>query len=78
VLAGDLNRAFGAVAPQAELLGLVAPPHDPTYPADGPRQSIDHLLHSPDLRTVRTEVRSTAMSDHAALLVDLERVPTEG
>jgi endonuclease/exonuclease/phosphatase family metal-dependent hydrolase len=53
---------------------MVAPEHGPTFPAIAPRQRIDHVLHSPDLRTVRTEVRSTSMSDHAALVVDLERV----
>jgi endonuclease/exonuclease/phosphatase family metal-dependent hydrolase len=73
VLAGDFNRPFEAVAPQAEQLGLSAPAHGPTFPAGRPRRSIDHVLHSPDLRVVHVEVRSTPMSDHAALLVDLER-----
>lgn len=75
VLVGDLNRTYGAVAPHGERAGLVAPEHGPTFPASAPRHRIDHVLHSPDLRAVRTEVRSTAMSDHAALLVDLERAP---
>jgi endonuclease/exonuclease/phosphatase family metal-dependent hydrolase len=73
VVAGDFNRPFDAVAPQAEQVGLVAPAHGPTFPARVPKRSIDHLLHSTDLRAVHTEVRSTPMSDHAALLVDLER-----
>lgn len=77
VLVGDLNRTHGAVAPTAERAGLVAPEHGPTFPASAPRRRIDHVLHSPDLRVVRTEVRSTEMSDHAALLVDLERAPAE-
>lgn len=76
VLVGDLNRGHGAVAPHAERAGLLAPEHGPTFPASAPRHRIDHVLHSPDLRMVRTEVRSTAMSDHAALLVDLERSST--
>ena len=76
IVTGDLNRPFDAVAPHAEEAGLHAVVHGPTYPASGPRTTIDHLLHTPDLRVVAAEVRPTTMSDHAALVVDLARTPT--
>ncbi len=70
---GDLNRTLGSVRPLAEAAGLVATDHPPTFPATGPERTIDHVLLSPDLVAGRVEVRPTTMSDHAALLVDVER-----
>ncbi|MCU1498836.1 MAG: endonuclease [Acidimicrobiales bacterium] len=71
VVLGDLNRYRPTVAPAAEAAGLVYVAHGPTNPVPGPHRTIDHVLISPDLEAVRTEVRVTQMSDHAALLVDL-------
>lgn len=71
VLVGDLNRPPGAVRPQAEDAGLRFVEHGPTYPASGPNRTIDHALVSPDIEVLAAEVRSTPMSDHAALVVDL-------
>ena len=50
--------------------GHLEPPKTGTF--DGRRIVIDHVLVSPDVRVLAAEVRSTEMSDHAALLVDLE------
>jgi endonuclease/exonuclease/phosphatase family metal-dependent hydrolase len=70
---GDLNRRRPAVEGLAEDHGLTTVGHGPTYPAWEPRTDIDHVLLSADLRSVGVEVRPTPMSDHAALLVDVER-----
>jgi endonuclease/exonuclease/phosphatase family metal-dependent hydrolase len=70
---GDLNRSLGSVGPMAEAAGLAVVPHGPTFPAGAPRRIIDHALLSDELVVTGVEVRSTAMSDHAALLVDVER-----
>ena len=44
--------------------------HGPTFPARKPRQTIDHVLHAPEVVVVSTSVERTPMSDHAALIVD--------
>ncbi len=72
VLLGDLNRGADAVAPAARAGGLVLVGHGPTFPAGVPKSSIDHVLVSPDLVVGATEVRSTEMSDHAALIVEVD------
>ena len=71
VLVGDLNRPKELVHPEAEQGGLRAAVHGPTFPATKPKRTIDHVLHSPELTVVATEVRVASMSDHAALVVDL-------
>lgn len=71
VVVGDLNRPASLVAADAEQGGLRAAEHGPTFPASKPRRTIDHVLVSPELEVVATEVRATSMSDHAALIVDL-------
>lgn len=72
VVLGDLNRFPSTVAPAARRAGLVWVDHGPTSPVEPRRRLvIDHVLVSPDLEVTGVEVRSTAMSDHAALLVDL-------
>jgi len=75
VLLGDLNREPHEVAPMAEALGFAAAAHDPTHPVKAPKLTIDHVLVSPGLAITGVEVRRTPMSDHRALLVDVERVP---
>lgn len=74
VVLGDLNRRLAPVREEATAAGLVAAAHGPTFPAHAPNQAIDHVLTSSELQAVGAEVRSTTMSDHAALLVDLEWV----
>ncbi|MEZ5137656.1 MAG: endonuclease/exonuclease/phosphatase family protein [Acidimicrobiales bacterium] len=71
VVAGDFNRLGGAVLPQAAQVGLAAADHGPTFPAHPPRSDIDHVLVSEHFGVQRSEVVPTAMSDHAALVVDL-------
>jgi len=72
VVVGDLNRAPQDVAPLAGWAGLSVVDHDKTHPVAAPRLRIDHVLHSPELSVAGVEVRATPMSDHRALLVDLE------
>lgn len=81
VLAGDLNEtaegeAFGLVGAAGML--AVAGPAGPTYPAHAPRQRLDVLFASPELRVrspgevaVPDGVWARA-SDHRAAWVDLE------
>lgn len=71
VLLGDLNMAAEAVAPHAREHGLSLVDHRATFPARSPRLSIDHCLVSQGITATNIEVRSTAMSDHAALIVDV-------
>ena len=71
VVLGDLNRFAPTVRPAAEAAGLSYVRHGPTSPATAPRLVIDHVLVSAHFRVTDVEVRSTEMSDHAALLVDL-------
>lgn len=75
VVLGDLNRNVALVEPQTVAAGLRFVHHDPTFPAHRPRSVIDHVLVSPGVTVVATEVRSTPISDHAALLVDLDLGP---
>lgn len=72
VAMGDLNRRTPAVAPLVAAAGLHLVPHGPTYPAAEPRTDIDHVITSSDVQVQTIEVRATSMSDHAALIVDLE------
>jgi len=71
VVLGDLNRPRELVEPEAAAVGFRASAHGPTFPVAKPRRTIDHVLVSPGLEVVRTEVRRTSMSDHAALVVDV-------
>lgn len=68
LLAGDLNmgpdRAFAAT-------GLTGIADHLTFPWDRPRVQLDHLLADPPLRA-RTWVRRLPVSDHLALVADLE------
>ena len=61
--------------PAAGAAGLTYVAHGPTCPVPGRRLVIDHVLVSPDVVVGAVEVRSTEMSDHAALLVDLDLGP---
>jgi endonuclease/exonuclease/phosphatase family metal-dependent hydrolase len=74
IVLGDLNRSLSLVRTDAGHGGLEAAAHGPTFPATKPKRAIDHVLVSPELRVMSTEVRPTSMSDHAALIVDLDLV----
>lgn len=71
ILVGDLNRLLGLVGQEAERSGMRAAHHAAGFPAHKPKRAIDHVIASPELEVVATEVRQTPMSDHAALIVDL-------
>ena len=75
VVLGDFNRVPAGVEAAATAAGLTFVHHGPTSPVEPRRRlSIDHVLLSAGLVRVAAEVRATAMSDHAALLVDVEPV----
>lgn len=76
VVLGDLNRFPSTVEPSARAAGLACVAHGPTNPVDPKRtRTIDHVLVSPELVVRHAEVRLTEMSDHAALLVDIDIGP---
>lgn len=72
VVLGDLNRFPSTVEPVARRAGLAYVSHGPTSPVPRRRLVIDHVLVSPDVAVGGVEVRATEMSDHAALLVDVQ------
>ncbi len=75
VLMGDLNmgprRARRAT-------GLTSLAEHPTFPWDDPRRQIDHVLADGALRATSSAAHRMAVSDHRALVVDLETRPTAG
>jgi len=72
VVLGDFNRPFGAMESPVADAGLSLVRHGPTYPASAPTRAIDHAAISPEWTVRAAEVRSTSMSDHAALIIDLD------
>lgn len=73
VVTGDLNRFRPTVEPSATAAGLTYVAHGPTNPLPGPpHRIIDHCLLSPGLVLRHAEVHPTEMSDHAALIIDVD------
>jgi len=70
VLTGDLNMDLACAT---RLTGLAPLADEPTFPADEPREQLDHVLADPPLRA-RASARRMALSDHRALIVDLEPI----
>ena len=68
LLLGDLN--MGTRRAQA-VSGLRSLARHPTFPAEAPARQLDHVLAGAPLRAVSSEARSTPISDHCALVVDL-------
>ncbi|MFC7497578.1 MULTISPECIES: endonuclease/exonuclease/phosphatase family protein [unclassified Nocardioides] len=69
VLTGDLNMG----PRRAErVTGLVSLAAHRTFPADSPDRQIDHVLADGALVATASEARRLALSDHLALVVDLE------
>lgn len=68
VLMGDLNMSLDRAAAITGMRGLVAAP---TFPADSPREQLDHILARDDWATVSGEARRLPISDHRALVVDV-------
>ncbi len=68
VLMGDLNMGPERAA---SLTGLRALASHLTFPADVPREQIDHVLTDGGLTVRASAARRLAMSDHRALVVDV-------
>jgi len=69
VLTGDLNMGPGPATRVSQLGSLAS---HLTFPADDPARQIDHVLGDGPVRAVRSEARRLGISDHLALVVDLE------
>jgi endonuclease/exonuclease/phosphatase family metal-dependent hydrolase len=69
VLAGDLNMGPG---PATAVTGLRSLAAHATFPAVEPEHQIDHLLGDGAVRAVRTRACRLGISDHLALVADLE------
>ena len=68
LLVGDLNMGPRRAV---RLTGMRPLGGHRTFPADVPRRQIDHVLTDADLRVVHHEARRLPMSDHRALVVDV-------
>jgi endonuclease/exonuclease/phosphatase family metal-dependent hydrolase len=70
VLAGDLNmsqqRAVG-------ITGMRPAATSPTFPADAPRQQLDHILVDGSLTVTGSAAPHLPLSDHRALVADFAR-----
>lgn len=72
VLMGDLNRPTRLVAPVTAAVGLeLLADDEPTHPASAPVRRIDHVA-TRGARVVAHRVAELAVSDHRALVVDVE------
>jgi endonuclease/exonuclease/phosphatase family metal-dependent hydrolase len=69
VLMGDLNMSPGRASGITGMSSLV---NAPTFPMDTPREQLDHVLSDGNWQTVKGEARRLPISDHRALIVDLE------
>jgi len=71
LLMGDLNMTSSKVSRSHGLRALGAAP---TFPADEPRQQLDHILtDDPALRPEGCRAPALPISDHRALVVDVSR-----
>jgi len=68
LLVGDLNMGPRRALRGTRMTGLAS---HLTFPADAPREQIDHVLADPPLRA-RTTTCRLPVSDHLALVADLE------
>jgi endonuclease/exonuclease/phosphatase family metal-dependent hydrolase len=75
VVMGDLNTGPDSreVTEFCERAGLVLPRRDlPTFPSWQPQRAIDHILVSPELEVLSTEVLDTTLSDHRPVAMTLQ------
>ncbi len=73
LLLGDLNLEPDVAGPILAAAGFTRAEHGPTFPADEPRATVDHIAVD-DLVVVRAEVADQApISDHRAVVAELER-----
>lgn len=71
LLTGDLNMDLARAERISGLRPLAA---HPTFPADHPVEQLDHVLADPAL-PARSAARRMALSDHRALVVDVDLAP---
>lgn len=71
LLTGDLNMGLDRAERVSGLRPLAA---HPTFPADHPVEQLDHVLADPEL-PARSAARQMALSDHRALVVDVDLAP---
>lgn len=71
LLTGDLNMDLARAERVSGLQALAA---HPTFPADHPVEQLDHVLADPAL-PARSVARQMALSDHRALVVDVDVAP---
>ena len=69
VLMGDLNMSPRRAAAITGMRSLI---DAPTFPVDDPREQLDHVLADGSWQTVKGQDRQLPISDHRALIVDLE------
>lgn len=69
VLAGDLNMS---PLTAARITGMRPLARHLTFPADRPVEQLDHVLADGRIRAVRSEAVELPISDHRALVVDLD------
>lgn len=70
VVTGDLNMGPERAS---SLTGMRPTAAHPTFPADQPREQLDHVLVDGSLVGIGSSAAELPLSDHRALLVDLER-----
>jgi endonuclease/exonuclease/phosphatase family metal-dependent hydrolase len=78
VVLGDLNSGERFLRHHHTLAarGLCPPQHPPpTYPSWNPRQCLDHVLVTPDVKVISVRALSQAVSDHCPLAVEIELKP---
>jgi endonuclease/exonuclease/phosphatase family metal-dependent hydrolase len=73
VLTGDLNMGADRAR---RITGLTPLVEQPTFPVDVPVEQLDHVLGDPAM-AARGEARRMELSDHRALVVDLEPASAE-
>ena len=69
-LLGDLNIGTAEVEPIAARAGFTRVASDPTFPADAPRRTIDHVLLD-GLTSTAAVVPTLPVSDHRPLVVEV-------
>lgn len=74
LLTGDLNMDASRAA---RITGLTPLAAHRTFPAGEPVEQLDHVLAEPALRA-RSEARRMRLSDHRALVVDVDLGPGGG
>jgi endonuclease/exonuclease/phosphatase family metal-dependent hydrolase len=68
LLVGDLNMGPASALAVTRLRALA---EHPTFPADEPREQIDHVLLDGELTVMSTSAMRLPLSDHRALVVDV-------